>query len=61
MIQTIIPRMFHVHCKCSILRTRRPRSHPVQRKGATANGTGFLFEIHGTEDDLAIDQTALGN
>ncbi len=26
----------------------------VHVKGGTANGTGFLFEIHGTEGDLAI-------
>jgi predicted dehydrogenase len=26
----------------------------VHLKGGTANGTGFLFEIHGTEGDLAI-------
>jgi predicted dehydrogenase len=26
----------------------------VQLKGGFANGTGFLFEIHGTEGDLAI-------
>src|SRR5271169_2612843 len=26
----------------------------VHIKGGTANGTGFLFEIHGTEGDLAI-------
>jgi hypothetical protein len=26
----------------------------VHLKGGTTNGTGFLFEIHGTEGDLAI-------
>jgi hypothetical protein len=26
----------------------------VHLKGGFANGTGFLFEIHGTEGDLAI-------
>ena len=26
----------------------------VHAKGGTSNGTGFLFEIHGTEGDLAI-------
>jgi hypothetical protein len=26
----------------------------VHLKGGTSNGTGFLFEIHGTEGDLAI-------
>src|SRR5260370_18658335 len=26
----------------------------VHVKGGTANGTGFLFEIHGTEGDLAV-------
>jgi len=26
----------------------------VHLKGGTANGTGFLFEIHGTEGDLAV-------
>jgi predicted dehydrogenase len=26
----------------------------VHLRGGTANGTGFLFEIHGTEGDLAI-------
>src|SRR5260370_28864368 len=26
----------------------------VHVKGGTANGTGFLFEIHGSEGDLAI-------
>jgi predicted dehydrogenase len=29
----------------------------VHIKGGTANGTGFLFEIHGTEGDLAIVPT----
>jgi hypothetical protein len=29
----------------------------VHIKGGTANGTGFLFEIHGTEGDLAIAST----
>src|ERR1700722_3641886 len=29
----------------------------VQLKGGTANGTGFLFEIHGTEGTLAIVPT----
>src|SRR5258706_15690344 len=27
----------------------------VHLKGGTTNGTGFLFEIHGTEGDLAIE------
>jgi predicted dehydrogenase len=26
----------------------------IHLKGGTTNGTGFLFEIHGTEGDLAI-------
>lgn len=33
----------------------------VQIKGGTANGTGLLFEIHGTEGDLAIAPKRLGS
>jgi predicted dehydrogenase len=29
----------------------------VHIKGGTVNGTGFLFEIHGTEGDLAVVST----
>jgi hypothetical protein len=30
----------------------------VHLKGGFANGTGFLFEIHGTEGDLGQDASA---
>jgi predicted dehydrogenase len=33
------------------------RSHRSSSEAASPNGTGFLFEIHGTEDDLAMVPT----
>jgi predicted dehydrogenase len=40
---------------CGVLRSGAVAS--VHVKGGTNNGTGFLFEIHGTEGDLAIAPT----
>jgi hypothetical protein len=35
----------------------RQKLHAGTSKGGTANGTGFLFEIHGTKGTLAIVPT----
>ena len=56
MIQAIIPAPVSCPLLDSALSsdTKRPRSHRSTSNAAPPTGRGFLFEIHGTEGDLAI-------